>query len=1043
VPVRVQVPLRLRVDRASLWARGDDLDEALAAALGRALARSRQEVLEPRGGYVSARVAEPTFTWFGEALHEIPPALRHKTEARLRAGIAAAVEESRILEPPGDEPGSEPLPDQASEQVDRQRLSRLFRTYRVPSYGGEGSQDVTVASTTDPPAPVLTEAVELWDWAVIQNIEELHGRLWDAWEGFPKGRVAGAIYRWAPDLQAATPGRIRFQLTAWDFRQQPAPPVFDVHTDLVAYAWVKGKGYARRRAGLPAHGAYLIERVLPAHNPELRLAIVKEYHGADIRTGLTEDVTAAGKASNEAAIEAAFQEQLQTVVADFDADTRFVLVLRTASGELYTISSKEELPALPLPLELRALGDFQGLAFLPLDRPPGEGGAVAGGKDGGAQAREGEGTDQGEGGFIVGPEGSGTEGEFRFPSGPGGQTLTCEPFEDEKPVEELPHSEYIQGLIHQIARRLSIPECKYPANFVLNAAQVIAGHARGVAELAKSEEATTEDVPPPKGALRRLLSRPVPTVAAQLLRLLAGTYPLLRSITDTFHDRDASWLLHFHVAMHEKSVEGVRWIFTYACQIAFLQQLRHSKKQIEARKDNPRYTAFFEELVQGLLADQSRLMLLREQLTRYLAASLDSKEAVARAVIDEWRSAHRGIDQAQMMIQGGLAEGRVPAPPAEESWESAQTSLLAALSPTAAGALAPTGTPGSFSRKGGESAVHDGTRLWTLKELDTAIAMQQGTAESIDPLVKQLLDLPGVIQVLKANPWMTKSYLKQLLDQMTEKNEEITGKVKGDARWAFEKGPISEDLEQATVPGSKYALGGIHLLAHELVGDAFEGDRAYPVGLDYLFDVEQGWRDMKSFFETAGILVLAVLCPEAALVLGILQAVEGRKEAEELRDVYQALIDPDLVTSKAEVEIGLFISELVLAISIIPEAGRIAKGVVGAGETLLKQGVRQGVKTLARTAAEELLESVVRAVQKGLVKAFVKELLVNEVMDAILQRVLGPLQQAIVAELGPPPEGAPTAGDLGLRTADDVLRLPEDAIVQSVDELPEFAEEDE
>ena len=52
MPVRVNMPIRLRVEAHGLDRRLDDVGEAVEAAVKRARAASRKAVLEPRGGYV-------------------------------------------------------------------------------------------------------------------------------------------------------------------------------------------------------------------------------------------------------------------------------------------------------------------------------------------------------------------------------------------------------------------------------------------------------------------------------------------------------------------------------------------------------------------------------------------------------------------------------------------------------------------------------------------------------------------------------------------------------------------------------------------------------------------------------------------------------------------------------------------------------------------------------------------------------------------------------------------------------------------------------
>ncbi len=90
MPVAVIIPVRLRVDPDALSRRGAELEEALAAAAGRALASSRDVVLRERGGYLSVFVHPPRITWSGEGLAAVPTAVRAEIEERLARTLAEA-----------------------------------------------------------------------------------------------------------------------------------------------------------------------------------------------------------------------------------------------------------------------------------------------------------------------------------------------------------------------------------------------------------------------------------------------------------------------------------------------------------------------------------------------------------------------------------------------------------------------------------------------------------------------------------------------------------------------------------------------------------------------------------------------------------------------------------------------------------------------------------------------------------------------------------------------------------------------------------------
>ncbi|MET0416864.1 MAG: hypothetical protein ABW022_12675, partial [Actinoplanes sp.] len=79
--IAVHVPVRIRLDARSVSERPEAVTDALAAALARALERSRHEVVAPRGGYLEVRAEAPQFRWTGAAGERVPPDDRRAFEA--------------------------------------------------------------------------------------------------------------------------------------------------------------------------------------------------------------------------------------------------------------------------------------------------------------------------------------------------------------------------------------------------------------------------------------------------------------------------------------------------------------------------------------------------------------------------------------------------------------------------------------------------------------------------------------------------------------------------------------------------------------------------------------------------------------------------------------------------------------------------------------------------------------------------------------------------------------------------------------------------
>src|SRR5262245_3142989 len=96
MPVHVSVPLRLRADPRALF-RLDELESAAQAAVRRALLRSREVVVDARGGYLDVALSPPTFSWCGPGIAAVPGDQRARVEALLSAVWTRAAEEAELF----------------------------------------------------------------------------------------------------------------------------------------------------------------------------------------------------------------------------------------------------------------------------------------------------------------------------------------------------------------------------------------------------------------------------------------------------------------------------------------------------------------------------------------------------------------------------------------------------------------------------------------------------------------------------------------------------------------------------------------------------------------------------------------------------------------------------------------------------------------------------------------------------------------------------------------------------------------------------------
>ena len=141
MPKNVYIKTRLRVDPEALTTRRMTIEQALAAAAGRALKKSRDVVLTGLGAGVEVRLNPPQVNWTGPALEKVSKPLRAEVEMRIAAVLAAAAEAAGLARPVpvrtaavAMPPPTQADPFAVSEPFDAARFDADSETYEVPSY---------------------------------------------------------------------------------------------------------------------------------------------------------------------------------------------------------------------------------------------------------------------------------------------------------------------------------------------------------------------------------------------------------------------------------------------------------------------------------------------------------------------------------------------------------------------------------------------------------------------------------------------------------------------------------------------------------------------------------------------------------------------------------------------------------------------------------------------------------------------------------------------------------------------------------------------
>jgi hypothetical protein len=118
-PTRVEIPIRIRVDPSALAERPEELEDALATAVGRALDSSRRVLLADAGPAGDVRVGRPQVRWTGGGLGDVDEPTRAATVARVDKVVADATDDLRRqakATPPDPDPGRDPFAPPSPQQ---------------------------------------------------------------------------------------------------------------------------------------------------------------------------------------------------------------------------------------------------------------------------------------------------------------------------------------------------------------------------------------------------------------------------------------------------------------------------------------------------------------------------------------------------------------------------------------------------------------------------------------------------------------------------------------------------------------------------------------------------------------------------------------------------------------------------------------------------------------------------------------------------------------------------------------------------------------
>jgi hypothetical protein len=577
----------------------------------------------------------------------------------------------------------------------------------------------------------------------------------------------------------------------------------------------------------------------------------------------------------------------------------------------------------------------------------------------------------------------------------------CRPFLCEPHLERLgSDGDTLRRIMQEIADQfeMSYP-CGYAAQFCMDTAEELRALSEQVEQDLDEEQAgSLRAAEADAGNLGAVDFEPSVSPAIEFLRRLARITPMITRLAlqiervypsyahligGAWYNDYYGWGFRFWLELDARMKRSVALIFGRACQVLLLQLLRASRQEISSRLENIEiYASIFRTFIVPRLKDIQTLMELRDRLRNYQYMA----------------GAHRALSSRPGTI-ATVAAGPYA------GFVMATRSLLESLT---AAQQAP-GGEGTIQSgivvEGNTARIRDAEgRIWSMEGLERAILIRRGVIEAIDPLVKQLVELEEILQRFRSPAVGVRNELKRLLREMLENNGEKERETRRDWKYAFQASRIQENIPARTVLYTSFALRGIHLQAHEQIGESFEGDRYYAHGINALFGAELGIEGLTNFVNFAGPVLLSVVCPPAAFAFGAVTSLYEYAEAHEQEELYESLIDPELVLTRAEVETELFAARLGVALSFIPEAGSILRrGVAAAvragGARAAVRGIsRAGVRGVARSITSHLTEEVIRRLERGVIEAFLAECATERLSDEIVERLLQPVLHHIERE---------------------------------------------
>ncbi len=638
------------------------------------------------------------------------------------------------------------------------------------------------------------------------------------------------------------------------------------------------------------------------------------------------------------------------------------------------------------------------------DSGSGDGGD-GGGQGGQSSSGRGRGSGRGPGGGPLGTaEGHGSVWPV---VGNDGEALVCEPFLGEPPVAQLAvGAEALEAEMRDLAAALELEYCGYAGQLCLNLARVVGTRAHAIGITSITSTVTTAVRARPDGGGNNGFVEVQPGSAPELeyMKLLADIAVRVNNLANNisrtylaranydliywdeeheFEPSAASWSLRFWHLLSDIMPSSMMWLFAETCRVILLQQLRSSHAGIVARQAQFAETRRrFDEALGILGGSVVKLAVL--------------KHAVAHADRYDLSGPVRQVLSHLPPVRYIGREREPYQPPAPI--ESMSTHVIDVLE--AAGA--------TIEAQGDGHVARYDNRTWTTSDLEQGVGLRRSILNLADPLFNQVADLERLYHEFQRNPSSSETYLRNLLRQMRDANEEMTRETSEDHDGAFFALEASQWVAHeggTNAQGLHYDLQGIHKLADDVLRPWVSTLDSYNEGVDRALGVKANWDRFLQVFAIGGIIVLALLCaPLGAVavgfvtgVAGIALAVHDVMEADRLEALYRSLEDPEAILSWQDVQLARLMADLSIAFSIfdVVGVGKGARAIVTGARTALREaaevGIRATVRLSIRSARRAVLANMAEEVLRNAVRQAAQHAAIAGAMQAVLPVVITPV----------------------------------------------------